>query len=500
MRRGVALVLVMLVPALAHAEDTDIHVEVTDVTITGQGTWGLVSHDNGWDFWRNAYDDARKEVVLGFAPPVPGACATYGDAADVTDEYAFEPQTVVWDAGMVNGMQVTEVCTEIGGNAYTLQIAISGGGTILMGFYAWLNSTVHEYISAVRRKYAPVALDPPPESDSVDEPPANTYLRVDAAGLSFDAPGQWQRAADDVWSYALIPTVGVAFEAPSPGACAELGASLDHDYFADDFTSDVTRIEARGGGGGVTQIGACIHVDELAYGLVVSMPDGMNPHEVPQIGMLVHAYAAALVSAAAPEPETPGRRGWLGRGAWPHAIVGGLVRRAHADTSAWGGGLAVTRRPWHPARRFAVGYDLSLTAASGWVSGAASVHPGLSVGTMHPDRRSGAGRGVLVDAYLALGVEATGGAAAPATGVTATFGAGIDGAIQVYGNSGVGLDVSFEILADPSGYHSHSEGLALNFGRSTYRLKRLGVRHVGDPATGSVWWFTLGLINTSNDP
>ncbi len=165
MTRAFFIVAVLMTwSAIAHADATEIHVELTDVTIYGDGDWGMTSRDGGWEFWRNADGDIRKEVTLGFSPAIAGRCSDWG-GGEISDEYAFDGATTVFDMGVSNGMRVINVCTEVGDAFYIMAIALPGSdSTVLMAFYAPINGMMHSYIGQLEARAVPaVVADPTSE-------------------------------------------------------------------------------------------------------------------------------------------------------------------------------------------------------------------------------------------------------------------------------------------------------------------------------------------------
>jgi len=374
-RARVIAALLVVCPAIARGDSTEIHVESTDITVYADDVWAKVEDDATWESWVRQTGDVRKQGAVSFSSAISGGCPS---DVETLGDFGLEGGTQVYDLGTTgtwtSDSQLFATCTEIEGMAYGVRIELPYGADLRDDWYYSIVSVAWSYIHELVARAAPAAVEP----DDDESVPAS----------------EW---------------------------------------------SDVT--------------------------------------------------------LWAPPPPPP--RKWI----WPHTLAAGFVKRTDdSSEGAWGGGAIVTRRPWHVERHLALGYEASITAAGGWFSGAALVRPGVWAGT-DAQTRAEFHKGLLLDAYLALGVDATTGSDAPATGAAVTFGGGLAATLLFQGSSeiGVGLDLGLQLLADPSGFHSDTEEVALLVGKETRRLIRVGFRHVGDDATGSVWWLTFGFIDARND-
>ncbi len=472
------LAVVMLCAAPARA-DTDVIVNQTDILLSDMpGTWAQetweydVSQLEDWVF----HGDDGTTATLWFAHaasdypcPVLGPNLAY-EEADLT---RFEKLPAK------DGKDRFSACAIIGRTTYLVFVEFPEGDDLQSPPYEPVMVVLGEYLAALVARDGPVTHEAPAETNG----PTTLYLPT--SGLTIAAPSSWSVESVEDGDGIAVPGGVIGTVLLLPGTCSE-----GIDQFNVETRSPTVSLSS-------SWAGVEYYVEGIWMGFYCyERGDGVLTVNgaVGDVGPLVDAVAVALDPPSSDaniydtmstgdggssepyvESPRPGARPWI-----PKSFQLGLVRRAGDMTSGFGFGLGIGRMPWEFRRRFALGWDVSGAAATGFWNAGAQLRPGVS--PMAKD--------LPADAYLVLGVDARGGKNEPDTDVAPVAGAGAE---VLFTLPGIGAELGGQVLADPDGLHSYTLRGGVLFGGNRDAKVRAAVTYVRFADDTSLTWFTLGL-------
>lgn len=488
MPRWVMVVVVLLCPLAARADDLTVH--QTAITLTDvPGTWTPGPFNYGAEELEPLQFriDGTVFAILRFSPGLDQTSCPEGenlapDFIDVTTMVNL-PSDTMGDH--------YEACIVIGAKAYLVYLDVGPDADVGGESYAPVVEVIRRYAAALVVDHGAVTR----QAVELRE------LYLAQSGLTVQLPAPWDVQAivdegdrlyvDDA-SVNVYYTDGVdcdritaTFREADDGNYRDLAAAPSGwsglDYFSTATDGDDgywTSIFCQDYRAGALVVGGDVDVARL---VVDAVERAVHPPVVADgaVGSVTDEEPDDTSLAGPPTPEAPRERTLIG-GLAPRTIHVAVVRRSDEMATGYGFGIQLGRMTWREARRLTLGYDLGAAAASGFWELQGQARAGVS--PMAKD--------LPVDAYVAAGVDVIGGKHQPATDVAPVAGAGAE---VLFTLPGLGAELGGQILADPGGLHSYTLRGGLLFGPEAKAKLRLGASYVRFADDSSVLWVTLGL-------